>query len=159
MDEAALHGLRVAAHAHGTSGIAHALRAGVHTIEHCSFISPEGTIAPDLSLVRELAAARVHVCPTISRRFTERWDDPFSSPVSALPLLHREGVALIAGTDAGTDGAPHAAYADGLVGMARLGIPAADILRTATAGAARAPPRRTAPHRGRTRRSGRHPWP
>ncbi|WKD32301.1 metal-dependent hydrolase family protein [Streptomyces xanthophaeus] len=141
VDEATLHGLRVAAHAHGTSGIAHALRAGVHTIEHCSFISPEGTIAPDLSLVRELAAAPVHVCPTISRRFTERWDDrddPRSTPVSALPLLHREGVALIAGTDAGTDGAPHPAYADGLVGMARLGIPAADILHTATAGAARA---------------------
>lgn len=138
VNEAARHGLRVAAHAHGTGGIGHALRAGAHTIEHCSFISPRGTIAPEPALVRRLAAAGIHVCPTISRRFTERYADPRSVPVSALPLLHREGVPLIAGTDAGTDGAPHSAYADGLIGMARLGIPAADIIHSATAGAARA---------------------
>jgi imidazolonepropionase-like amidohydrolase len=42
VDEAHRLGLRVAAHAHGASGIAAALRAGVDTIEHVSLIDDEG---------------------------------------------------------------------------------------------------------------------
>jgi imidazolonepropionase-like amidohydrolase len=138
VEEAARHGLRVAAHAHGTAGIAGALRAGVHTIEHCSFLTPGGTVVPDPALARRLAAARVHVCPTISRRFTARRRDGGPLPVSAVPLLHRAGVRLIAGTDAGTDGAPHSAYADGLGGLARLGLSPAAVVRAATSRAAEA---------------------
>lgn len=41
-DEAHQWGLRVAAHAHGTSGIKDAIRAGVDTIEHASLIDDEG---------------------------------------------------------------------------------------------------------------------
>jgi len=40
-DEAHLRGLVVAAHAHGTSGIKAAIRAGVDSIEHCSFLDDE----------------------------------------------------------------------------------------------------------------------
>jgi imidazolonepropionase-like amidohydrolase len=40
-DEAHMLGLRVAAHAHGTSGINDALRAGVDTIEHASLADDE----------------------------------------------------------------------------------------------------------------------
>jgi imidazolonepropionase-like amidohydrolase len=42
VDEAHLQGLKVAAHAHGTSGIKDAIRAGVDTIEHASLIDDEG---------------------------------------------------------------------------------------------------------------------
>ncbi len=49
-------GLPVAAHAHGTGGVADALTAGVDTIEHCSFMSAEG-IAEDTALVDRLAAS------------------------------------------------------------------------------------------------------
>ena len=42
VEEAHKAGLRVAAHAHGTEGIKNALRAGVDTIEHASFIDAEG---------------------------------------------------------------------------------------------------------------------
>ena len=35
-------GLKVAAHAHGASGIAEAIRAGIDTIEHASMIDAEG---------------------------------------------------------------------------------------------------------------------
>src|SRR5688572_775944 len=42
VEEARLQGLRVAAHAHGASGIRDAIRAGVHTIEHASLIDDEG---------------------------------------------------------------------------------------------------------------------
>ena len=41
-DEAHMWGLKVAAHAHGASGIADAIRAGVDTIEHASLIDADG---------------------------------------------------------------------------------------------------------------------
>lgn len=41
-EEAHQWGLRVAAHAHGTSGIKDAIRAGIDTIEHASLIDDEG---------------------------------------------------------------------------------------------------------------------
>ena len=41
VEEAALHGIRVAAHAHGTEGILAAVRAGVRSIEHGSILTEE----------------------------------------------------------------------------------------------------------------------
>jgi len=42
VDEAAMWGRKVAAHAHGTEGIKRAIRAGVASVEHASFIDDEG---------------------------------------------------------------------------------------------------------------------
>ena len=42
VDEAHMHGRRVAVHAHGANGIKIALRAGVDTIEHASLVDDEG---------------------------------------------------------------------------------------------------------------------
>lgn len=42
VDEAAMWGKKVAAHAHGTEGIKMAIRAGVASVEHASFIDDEG---------------------------------------------------------------------------------------------------------------------
>jgi imidazolonepropionase-like amidohydrolase len=42
VDEAHMHGRRVAVHAHGAAGIKTALRAGVDTVEHASLIDDEG---------------------------------------------------------------------------------------------------------------------
>ena len=41
-DDAHMYGLKVAAHAHGASGIKDAIRAGIDTIEHASLIDDEG---------------------------------------------------------------------------------------------------------------------
>lgn len=41
VDEAHMRGLKVAAHAHGTIGIKNAIRAGVDTVEHASFLDDE----------------------------------------------------------------------------------------------------------------------
>lgn len=41
VDEAHMRGLIAAAHAHGTSGIKAAIRAGIDSIEHCSFMDEE----------------------------------------------------------------------------------------------------------------------
>jgi imidazolonepropionase-like amidohydrolase len=42
VEESALRGLTVAAHAHGTDGIKAAIKAGVTSVEHASFIDKEG---------------------------------------------------------------------------------------------------------------------
>jgi imidazolonepropionase-like amidohydrolase len=42
VEEAALHGAHVAAHAHGAEGIKRAVRSGVHSIEHGSLMDDEG---------------------------------------------------------------------------------------------------------------------
>jgi imidazolonepropionase-like amidohydrolase len=42
VEEAALHGAHVAAHAHGAEGIKRAIRGGVHSIEHGSLMDDEG---------------------------------------------------------------------------------------------------------------------
>jgi imidazolonepropionase-like amidohydrolase len=42
VDEATMWGRKVAAHAHGTEGIKRAIRAGVASVEHASFIDDEG---------------------------------------------------------------------------------------------------------------------
>lgn len=42
VDEAHMHGRKVASHAHGATGIKNALKAGVDSIEHASFIDGEG---------------------------------------------------------------------------------------------------------------------
>jgi len=51
VEEAKMQGLKVAAHAHGTSGIKDAIRAGVNTIEHASLIDDEG-----IALAKQMGA-------------------------------------------------------------------------------------------------------
>lgn len=48
VDEAHMHGRTVASHAHGTIGINNAIRAGVDSVEHASFIDDE-----DIRMARE----------------------------------------------------------------------------------------------------------
>ena len=61
-------GKRVAAHAHGTQGIAQAVAARVDTIEHCSFAGPDRKFGPDSdpAVVDEIAAAGIYVCPAMN---------------------------------------------------------------------------------------------
>lgn len=58
VDEAAMHERKVAAHAHGTEGIKTAVRAGVASIEHGSFLDEEGA--------RMMAQRGTFLVPTMS---------------------------------------------------------------------------------------------
>ena len=52
-------GLPVAAHAHGTEGIERAVAAGVHTVEHCSWMDLAGEIGrPDPAVLAEMRRRR-----------------------------------------------------------------------------------------------------
>ncbi|MEO1252129.1 MAG: amidohydrolase family protein [Pseudomonadota bacterium] len=57
VEEAARHGLKVMAHAHGSEGIMAAVKAGVHSIEHGSMLTPE--------IIREMKRRGAYYVPTI----------------------------------------------------------------------------------------------
>jgi imidazolonepropionase-like amidohydrolase len=137
VDEAHRLGKRVAAHAHGTEGIARAVGAGVDTIEHCTFIDSAGTVAPDLELIDEIVRRGIHVCATATWNLPAlmRADPDFVPPVR---VMHQRGVKLIAGNDAGVDGVPHRNYVGGLETSVILGVPIEDVLVGATSEAAAA---------------------
>jgi imidazolonepropionase-like amidohydrolase len=137
--EAHGHGLRVAAHAHSTAGITDAVQAGVDTVEHCTWLGPQGFDVP-AETVAALIERRVHVCPAISRNwrdFPARFGQEVADALlGRLRWLDEQGVRLVAGTDAGIPGATVGHYVDGLHAFLHAGISAERILEMATTDAA-----------------------
>src|SRR5579875_1373787 len=150
VEEAAMRGKFVAAHAHGTAGIRNAAEAGVRTIEHCSF-AVEGAGRPfarelDMEVVALIAERGVYVCPTVNA-FAWHMDErlgpgTFDNLVDRLAKMRAEGVKLIAGTDCGfgmrgfenrMDG-----YVRGLEVFATAGWDNASVIEAATTLAAEA---------------------
>jgi imidazolonepropionase-like amidohydrolase len=137
VEEAARHGVKVAAHAHGTDGIKAAVRAGVASIEHGSILDDEavalmkehGTyLVPTTYLADRIP---LDVLPPLVRRKAE----------TVLPLMresHRkaiaEGVKVAFGTDAGVY--PHGENAREFAVYVRLGMTPVEAIRTATVHAA-----------------------
>ena len=102
----------MAAHAHGTAGIAQAARCGVDTIEHASFLthvetvdtgvdatssgSPQPGLAtwPDADALSVLAEHRPWIVPTIATAFAHSQVDR-ATPASLRDLAHRLAIARI----------------------------------------------------------------
>ncbi len=132
------YGMKVAAHAHGTEGMLRAVRAGVHSIEHGTFMTDEvialmkdkGTwYVPTISagrfvgekakidgyfpaIVRPKAAA---IGPAISATFTR---------------AYQGGVKIAFGTDQGV--APHGDNAKEFIYMVECGMPPMKAIQSAT---------------------------
>ena len=130
-------GLDVAAHCHGTQGIAHAASAGVATIEHCSWLGDDGRRSGyDPDVAAEIARQGVWVSPTISagwKRFTGG-DGKFEKAVQGnFARMRAAGVRLIASTDAGIPNVRHQDLAKALPVFARFaGLTSLETLRSAT---------------------------
>lgn len=110
VDKAESLGLHVAAHCHGTSGIRNAARAGVTTIEHCSWVGDEGWGKSfDPEVMNTIADKGVWVSPTINsgwKRFMG--NKSFEGMLQANYAKMKEGgVKLIASTDAGIPNVMH----------------------------------------------------
>ncbi|MBK5921708.1 Xaa-Pro dipeptidase [Rhodothalassium salexigens] len=136
-------GRKVAAHAHDAAGIKAALRAGVDSIEHGTFVDDEA-----IALFKETGA---YLVPTVLAGVTvsEMAQAPgsFMAPPVAekairvgpalmkmLARAHEAGVRIAFGTDTGVS--PHGQNARELVLMVEAGIPAEAVLRSATVEAA-----------------------
>ncbi len=132
-DEAARHGIKVAAHAHGTEGIKASIRAGVASIEHGSMLDDEaiammkekGTyLVPTSYLIDRINLA---VLPPLVRKKAE----------TIMPLARESlkkaiaaGVKIAFGTDAGVY--PHGENAHEFAVYVQCGMSPLEALRTAT---------------------------
>lgn len=136
-------GLRVAAHAHGDEGARRAIAAGVHSIEHGTFMSD--------STLQYLKTAGVWYVPTLTAGWAvsdsaQRAQGFFPEVVrrkaldigptitQTLGRAYRAGVKIAFGTDAGVF--PHGKNALEFHYMAQAGMKPWDILRAATVNAA-----------------------
>jgi imidazolonepropionase-like amidohydrolase len=135
VDESHSLGLRVAAHAHGTEGIASATAANVDTIEHCTWLGRAGFEMTE-EVVADFVAKEIHVCAAISRNWRgfARWFGPEVAEqlLNRVRWLEDHGVRLIAGTDAGIPGATFDDYVGGLQAFSHVGLPPDRILELAT---------------------------
>lgn len=142
-DEAHQWGLRVAAHAHGASGIKAAIRAGIDTIEHASLIDDEG-----IRLAKERGAwLSMDIYNTDytqsegkkngvlednlrkDREIAEVQREGFRKAVKA-------GVKMVYGTDAGVY--PHEQAGRQFATMVRYGMTPMQAIQSATVNAAQA---------------------
>ncbi len=136
-DEAHMWGLKVAAHAHGASGIADAIRAGIDTIEHASLIDAEG--------IRLAVQHGTWLSMDIyNTDFTQATGTEFGTTEDNLRkdreigqlqrnnfrAAHRAGARMIFGSDAAIY--PHGQNAKQFAVMVEYGMTPAEAIRSAT---------------------------
>ncbi len=132
------YGMKVAAHAHGNEGILRAVRAGIDSIEHGTFMDDES-----LRLMKEKGT---HYVPTISagRWVFEQAQDPTYFPAIVRPKAlavgpqiqktfekaWKGGVTIMFGTDCGV--CAHGSNAKEFGYMTEAGMPVMAAIRSAT---------------------------
>jgi len=137
VEEAARHGLKVAAHAHGSEGILAAVTAGVASIEHGSILTDE--------IIAVMKARGTYLVPTIYLTRVIPLDNlppPIRAKAEAIiPRMRTSlrsaiaaGVKIALGTDAAVY--PHGDNAKEFAEYVSLGMTPAAALRTATVNAA-----------------------
>ncbi len=137
VEEAIRHGLRVAAHAHGTEGIIAAVKAGVNSIEHGSLLDAEA--------IRLMKERGTWLVPTIfladaapagdkSALMQEKGASMSEAAKKSFRAAYEAGVKIAFGTDAGVF--PHGNNAKEFASMVRHGMKPIDAIRAATINAA-----------------------
>ena len=137
VEEASRHGLKVAAHAHGTDGIKAAIRAGVASIEHGSMLDDES-----IRLMKEKGTYLVPTAYLLTQFKFEGIPAPIAAKArEAIPLAqesHRKAIAAGVKIAFGTDAAiyPHGDNAREFAVYVGYGMKPIDAIRTATVNAA-----------------------
>jgi imidazolonepropionase-like amidohydrolase len=143
VDESARAGRRVAAHAQGSAGIADAVTAGVASIEHGIFLTEEivarmrgagTTLVPTLTAAERIATAGPET--GVPDWMVAKARGVTAAHAASFDLARRAGVAIAAGTDAGTPLNPHGGLGAELALMAKHGMSPLACLRAATSSAA-----------------------
>ena len=136
------HGYDVAAHCHSTTAIDRSVHAGVHTVEHCSWVSDAGWgKGYDPAIAERMAATGIWVSPTINLGWKRHLDNPDTTRRDQLRAIFASmrdrGVPLIASTDAGIPGVQHQDLPRALPIFASLaGLSSEEALQSATSNAA-----------------------
>jgi imidazolonepropionase-like amidohydrolase len=145
VDEAGKFGKKVAAHAHGADGIMKALRAGVHSIEHGTFLHE------NLQAIEFMAEHQVYLVPTLKAGWDLFQDLPANTPqwiidkskilqntaVRSLKLAYEAGVPIAMGSDAATPFNFHGENTLEIYWMGQAGMSTMDAIVAATGNAAR----------------------
>ncbi len=145
------------AHASSMTGIRNAVRAGVDCIEHAVFLDDAGALTFDDRLADAIARAGVFICPTLQEAYRglaaleqrEAVSDATRAELLALRerklgnirnagRLHRAGVRLVAGSDAGSRVTSHGDLAFGVELLTHAELAVADAVHAATGLAAEA---------------------
>ena len=132
------YGMKVAAHAHGAEGIKRAVRNGIDSIEHGTFMDDE--------CIRLMKEKGTHYVPTISagRWVYDHAQDPTYFPAIVRPKAlevgpqiqntferaWRAGITIMFGTDTGVG--PHGSNAKEFGYMHEAGMPVIDAIKSAT---------------------------
>jgi imidazolonepropionase-like amidohydrolase len=141
VDEARMHGRKVAVHAHGAAGIKVALRAGVDTIEHASLIDDEGVeLAKKYKVYFSMDIYNTDYTQSESKRRGEL--EEFIRKDQMIGDIQRRnferalkaGIRMIYGTDAGIY--PHGDNARQFAVMVRYGMTPMQAIQSATVNAA-----------------------
>ncbi len=135
-------GRKVAAHAHGTDGINAALKAGVDSIEHGTYLDDES-----ISLFKQTGAYLVPTLlagATVAKNAKEpgyyprivaaKAEEVGPKMLAAFRKAHEGGVKIAFGTDSGVS--PHGQNAQEFALMVEGGMTPAEAIRTATIAAA-----------------------
>jgi imidazolonepropionase-like amidohydrolase len=137
VDEARMHGRKVAVHAHGASGIKVALRAGVDSIEHVSLIDDEGLeLAKKYKVYFSMDIYNTDYTQNESKRRGELAE--FIQKDAMIGEIQRRnferalkaGIRMTLGTDAGIY--PHGNNAKQLAVMVRYGMKPMQAIQAAT---------------------------
>ena len=136
-DEAHMWGLKVAAHAHGASGIADAIRAGIDTIEHASLIDAEGIrLAVQRGTWLSMDIYNTDFTQATGTEFGVTEDNLRKDREIAqlqrdnFRAAHRAGARMIFGSDAAIY--PHGQNAKQFAVMVEYGMTPAEAIRAAT---------------------------
>jgi imidazolonepropionase-like amidohydrolase len=135
VEEAERHGIKVAAHAHGTEGIKNAIRAGIHSIDHGSMLDDEA--------IAMMIENGTYLVPTLFQ-----WYLPYDLPPElaekneyvksfvdkSMRSAFAAGVKVAFGTDAGVF--EHGLNAKEFAAYVERGMSPIDAIRTATINAA-----------------------
>lgn len=140
---AAAQHLPVAAHCHGTEGIELAARAGVSSIEHCSWAGTAGwgsDYRPEIAAL--LLERGIWVSPTINAGWQRMLDNPNGDALGRVRHAYRAmlelGIPFAASTDAGIPGVHHHRLPEALQVFGAIAqLTPEQTLRTATTDSAR----------------------
>jgi imidazolonepropionase-like amidohydrolase len=146
VEEAAKFGRRVAAHAHGIDGIRRAVQAGVHSVEHGTYLYQD----PDV--IKQMAKRGTFLVPTLKADvdvtgaehpqvppwIVEKMQETREAVLKSLRAAHKAGVPIAMGSDAGTPLNYHGENGLEIALMQQAGLSPTECLVAATSNAARA---------------------